>query len=221
MTHPASTPGRTAREPATRPPPGWDQDRPGDCVTSSSVPSDPLTGAASAGSARRPPPPDTGMIMIDRATVAAAYDGAAPSLRCWPPRGCTGREPPGAAGEHRPGMPPPARTCWPRACPPAISATGARCSTCWPVNRLLPLLGPGHLDGLRRRARPPRLRGRQPGDLTAGRPEPEDRLWTTPRSQAGAEPAPACREPRRASRPQWAATWALSWLSRKRVSAGG
>jgi serine/threonine protein kinase len=49
------------------------------------------------------------MIMIDQATVAAAYDGAAPSLRCWRPRGCTGREPPGAAGEHTPGMPPPLR----------------------------------------------------------------------------------------------------------------
>jgi hypothetical protein len=105
---------------------------PGDCATSTSVPSDPLTGPASAGSARRPPPPDTGMIMIDQATKAAAYDGAAPSLRCWHPRGCTGREPPGQQGTYT-GHAAPARTCWPRACPPAISATGARCSTCWPV----------------------------------------------------------------------------------------
>jgi eukaryotic-like serine/threonine-protein kinase len=49
------------------------------------------------------------MIMIDQGTVAAAYDGAAPSLRCWHPRGCIGREPSGAAGEHTPSMPPPLR----------------------------------------------------------------------------------------------------------------
>jgi hypothetical protein len=49
------------------------------------------------------------MIMIDQATVAAAYDGAAPSLRCWHPRRCIGREPSEAAGEHTPSMPPPLR----------------------------------------------------------------------------------------------------------------
>ena len=49
------------------------------------------------------------MIMIDQATVAAACDGAAPFPRCGHPRGCTGREPAGAAGEHAPGTPPPLR----------------------------------------------------------------------------------------------------------------
>jgi len=49
------------------------------------------------------------MIMIDQGTVAAACDGAAPSLRCWRPRGCTGRGSSGAAGGHTPGMPPPLR----------------------------------------------------------------------------------------------------------------
>ena len=109
MIQPASTPGRTTRKPATRSPSAWDQDRRGDCATSTSVPSDPLIGPASAGSARRPPPPDTGTVMIDQATAAAAYDGAASSLRCWHPRGCIGREPSGAAGEHTPSMPPPLR----------------------------------------------------------------------------------------------------------------
>jgi hypothetical protein len=49
------------------------------------------------------------MIMIDQATVAAAYDGAAPSMRCRHPRGCTGREPSGTAGEHTPSLPAPLR----------------------------------------------------------------------------------------------------------------
>ena len=49
------------------------------------------------------------MIMIDQATVATAYDGAAPSLPYGQPRECTGREPPEAAGEHAPGTPPPLR----------------------------------------------------------------------------------------------------------------
>jgi serine/threonine protein kinase len=40
------------------------------------------------------------MIMIDQVTVAAAYDGGAPFLRCWHPRGCTGLRRSGAAGEH-------------------------------------------------------------------------------------------------------------------------
>ena len=69
-----------------------------------------------------------------------------------------------------------ASTCRPRACRQATLATGARCSTCWPVKPAAPLLGPGHLDGLRRRARPPRLPGCQLGDLTAERPEPKARV---------------------------------------------
>jgi eukaryotic-like serine/threonine-protein kinase len=40
------------------------------------------------------------MIMIDQVTVAAAYDGGAPFLRCWHPRGRTGPGASGAAGEH-------------------------------------------------------------------------------------------------------------------------
>ena len=105
--------------------------------------------------------------------------------------GATGRRPGSRSTpiRARPVTPGPmtgsASTCWPRRAgqrPPlparALPPAGLR-------NELLPLLGPGHLDRLRGRARPPRQRGRQLSSLTRPRspsPPSPKLIWSGSRS---------------------------------------